>query len=171
MSSPGEISREAVDRLYRRLFEEGLKAGYHLNPDRAFTGELLEGLLINENRYGYQTCPCRLASGILAEDMDIICPCDYRDIDLAAYDACYCALYVSLKILNGEKQVKAIPERRAPEGVRKVKKEIGEPAAAPSGLDLPVWRCRVCGYLCAREEPPELCPICKAMKERFERFM
>jgi ferredoxin-thioredoxin reductase catalytic chain len=40
-----------------------------------------------------------------------------------------------------------------------------------SKLLLPVWRCRVCGYLCARDEPPELCPICKAKKERFERFM
>jgi ferredoxin-thioredoxin reductase catalytic chain len=38
-------------------------------------------------------------------------------------------------------------------------------------LPLPVWRCKVCGYLCARDEPPELCPICKASKDRFERFM
>jgi len=38
-------------------------------------------------------------------------------------------------------------------------------------LPLPVWRCKVCGYLCAREGPPEICPICKAKKERFERFM
>jgi len=34
-----------------------------------------------------------------------------------------------------------------------------------------VWRCLVCGYLCGREGPPELCPICKAGKERFERFI
>jgi rubrerythrin len=40
-----------------------------------------------------------------------------------------------------------------------------------SALPLPVWRCRVCGYLCARDDPPELCPICKAKKERFERFI
>jgi ferredoxin-thioredoxin reductase catalytic chain len=40
-----------------------------------------------------------------------------------------------------------------------------------SKLPLPVWRCKVCGYLCARDEPPEICPICKAGKERFERFM
>jgi rubrerythrin len=40
-----------------------------------------------------------------------------------------------------------------------------------SNLPLPVWRCKVCGYLCARENPPEVCPICKAKKERFERFL
>jgi rubrerythrin len=28
----------------------------------------------------------------------------------------------------------------------------------------------VCGYLCAREHPPGVCPICKAKRERFERF-
>ena len=38
-------------------------------------------------------------------------------------------------------------------------------------LSYPVWRCRVCGYLCARDNPPETCPICKAGKDRFERFM
>ena len=35
---------------------------------------------------------------------------------------------------------------------------------------LPVWRCKVCGYLCARERPPLKCPICKADRDRFERF-
>jgi ferredoxin-thioredoxin reductase catalytic chain len=29
----------------------------------------------------------------------------------------------------------------------------------------------VCGYLCARNEPPEICPVCKAKKDRFERFI
>ncbi|MDT8396896.1 MAG: ferredoxin:glutaredoxin reductase, partial [bacterium] len=38
-------------------------------------------------------------------------------------------------------------------------------------LAYPVWRCKVCGYLCAREHPPGKCPICKADKDRFERFM
>jgi len=33
-----------------------------------------------------------------------------------------------------------------------------------------VWRCRVCGYLCARERPPAVCPICKATSDRFEAF-
>jgi rubrerythrin len=38
-------------------------------------------------------------------------------------------------------------------------------------LPFPVWRCRVCGYLCAREAPPLACPVCKATKDRFDRFM
>ncbi|MEM3551946.1 MAG: ferredoxin-thioredoxin reductase catalytic domain-containing protein [Candidatus Bathyarchaeia archaeon] len=40
------------------------------------------------------SCPCRLASGILELDRDIICPCDYRDLDVAEFGACYRGLYV-----------------------------------------------------------------------------
>ncbi|MGB2768498.1 MAG: ferredoxin:glutaredoxin reductase, partial [Candidatus Zixiibacteriota bacterium] len=25
--------------------------------------------------------------------------------------------------------------------------------------------------LCARDGPPEVCPVCKAKRDRFERFM
>jgi len=54
--------------------------------------------------------------------------------------------------------------------MRKKQKAFADLGAAlkPS---LPVWRCTVCGYLCARNAPPEVCPICKAGKERFERFI
>ena len=29
------------------------------------------------------------------------------------------------------------------------------------------WYCKQCGYICYREEPPYLCPICKANRELF----
>jgi len=163
-----DISPEKIERLYQKLHREAEVSGYHLNPDVAFTKELVRGLLINEERYGYWACPCRLASGEKKEDLDIICPCDYRDPDLTDYDACYCALYVSGAALRGEKQVTSIPERRPP--LEKRKGVAPGPGSAFS-LPLPVWRCRVCGYLCAREAPPEICPICKAKKDRFEKFI
>jgi len=53
------------------------------------TKALVKGLLTNEKRYGYQACPCRLASGRKEEDLDIVCPCDYRDADVVEFDACY----------------------------------------------------------------------------------
>ena len=170
MNRIDEIPAAEVDRLYERLNREALAGGYHLNPDLALTRDLLAGLLVNEKRFGYGSCPCRLASGKKDEDLDIVCPCDYRDPDLAEYDSCYCGLYVSKAVVEGKKKVGAIPERRPPREKRQQMKS--QPAgAAPSSLPLPVWRCRVCGYLCAREGPPEVCPICKARKERFERFM
>jgi ferredoxin-thioredoxin reductase catalytic subunit len=165
-----DVPAEEIDKLYERLYGEAESAGYHLNPDVSFTKELVKGLLINEKRYGYWACPCRLAFGNKDEDLDIVCPCDYRDPDLIDYDACYCALYVSQAALKGEKRVQSIPERRPPAEERK-KSQPPPQAQIISSLPLPVWRCRVCGYLCARDKPPEVCPICKAKKDRFEKFI
>jgi ferredoxin-thioredoxin reductase catalytic chain len=169
MSEESAITAEQIDALYERLDKDAEASGYHLNPDREFTRGLVEGLLINAGRYGYQACPCRLATGDKQQDLDIICPCDYRDPDLVDWGACYCALYVSDEVLEGKQEVQPVPERRPPENQRTqphpthAPAPVGEPA-------LPVWRCRVCGYLCAREQPPGVCPICKAKRERFERF-
>jgi len=163
--TPGE-----ADRLYEQLKGESEAGGYHLNPDVTFTKELVKGLLTNERRYGYRACPCRLSSGNKQEDIDIICPCDYRDLDLNDYGTCYCGLYVSGTVVEGKKQVIPIHERRPPVKLR----ESPKPKTAPgtiTSLPLPVWRCKVCGYLCARDAPPEVCPICKAKKDRFERFI
>jgi ferredoxin-thioredoxin reductase catalytic subunit len=164
-----EVAVAEIDRLHERLFREAEDAGYHLNPDVEFAKELIKSLIINERRYGYRACPCRLASGKKQDDLDIICPCDYRDPDLSEYDACYCALYVSDAVRKGEKQAGSIPERRPPPAERKMKTQ--DKGKRPVELPLPVWRCKVCGYLCAREQPPEVCPICKAKRDRFERFM
>ena len=165
-----EVTREEVMRLFEKLDREAEHAGYHLNPDREFTLGLVEGILVNEKRYGYWACPCRLASGAKEEDLDIICPCDYRDQDLAEYGACYCALYVSQDVLDGKRKATRIPERRPAE--RMGEQRGTGPALPEQGtLSHPVWRCKVCGYLCARAGPPEVCPICHAKKERFERFL
>ena len=165
-----DITDQDVDSLYERLNRESEQSGYHLNPDSEFTRDLIRGLIINERRYGYWSCPCRLASGVKDDDLDIICPCDYRDPDLNEYDACYCGLYVSQAVVNGEKAITKIPERRPVQSERG-KAAYGSGRLTGAALPHLIWRCRVCGYLCAREEPPEVCPICKAKKERFERFL
>jgi ferredoxin-thioredoxin reductase catalytic chain len=164
-----EVTANEIDKLYQRLDREAEAGGYHLNPDVEFTRELVRGILINEKRYGYWACPCRLASGDKEDDLDIICPCYYRDPDLNDYNACYCALYVSGAVKRGEKKAGAIPERRPAPDVRE--RESRKKSGRLTGLSLPVWRCQVCGYLCAREEPPEVCPVCRAKKERFEMFL
>jgi ferredoxin-thioredoxin reductase catalytic subunit len=155
--------------LYQRLRREGEAAGYYLNPDVDFVLDLMDGLLANERRYGYGSCPCRLADGTRDRDLDIICPCDYRDPDLDEYGACYCALYVSDEIAMGQKQAESVPERRGVKAVRSGG-EAHEELAGFTWAGIPVWRCRVCGYLCARPQPPLKCPICKADRDRFERF-
>lgn len=164
MNGEYKPTEQETEELRARLEREAEAAAYHLNPDMEFSRGLAEGLLVNLKRYGYMSCPCRLASGNKEKDEDIICPCDYRDADLLEHGACYCALYVSEDVLSGKMKLHSIPERRGTvqaqeQAVTEFKK-----------FSLPVWRCKVCGYLCAREHPPEKCPICKAGKERFERF-
>ncbi|MFA5794997.1 MAG: ferredoxin-thioredoxin reductase catalytic domain-containing protein [Candidatus Brocadiia bacterium] len=173
MSSEINVTTVEVDNLYAKLKKEAEASGYYLNPDVEFAKALVRSLIVNERRYGYWACPCRLATGRKAEDLDIICPCDYRDADVAQYGACYCALYVSQKAAKGEQKVASIPERRLTPEERKTKiEESKKPDKNKlTQLSLPVWRCKVCGYLCAREEPPDICPICKVKKDRFERFI
>ncbi len=155
--------------LLAKLKTDALAGGYRINPDDGFTTVIAEGLLENEARYGYQACPCRLASGTIEEDRDMICPCDYRDADLTDYGACYCALYVTEEIATGAKKLSSIPDRR-PAG-KKEAKTVNASGLLNKELPYPVWRCRVCGYLCARDNPPGVCPICKAKADRFERFI
>jgi len=164
-----DMPEDRINKFYEKLKKDTEAGGYHLNPDVDFTKKLVRGLIVNEDRYGYQACPCRISSGIKQEDLDIICPCDYRDPDLNEHGACYCALYVSQEVLDGKKELSSIPERRPPGEERKKQKE--SKLENISSLKYPVWRCKVCGYLCAREGPPEICPICKAKKDRFERFL
>jgi ferredoxin-thioredoxin reductase catalytic subunit len=170
MSVDPGVSREEAEALRDRLHRDAESGGYHLNPDTGFALSLVEGLLANERRFGYRSCPCRLASGDREDDLDIVCPCDYRDADLDEWGACYCALYVSDAVLRGERAVRSIPERRPPAEERVALPSGRTAPDAGAGTRLPVWRCRVCGYLCARDEPPEVCPICKASRDRFERF-
>lgn len=154
------------EALLARLAGEAEASGYSINPDRTFALELAQGLALNTGRYGYPACPCRLASGDAKADLDIVCPCDYRDADLDEFGSCYCALYVSGEIARGVKSAAPVPERRPAGGSQASRDTI-----PTSGLPYPVWRCRVCGYLCARDNPPGVCPVCRAGRDRFEIFI
>ena len=165
-----------MNELFEYLDKTAKAGGYFLNPDKDFVLDLCEGLLKNKERYGYMACPCRLASGTKEEDLDIICRCDYRDSDIERYGACYCGLYVSKEVAEGKTKASSIPENRPPRGKRQESTgtsalQIPASPQAGSALSYPVWRCKVCGYLCARNEPPGICPICKVGKDRFERFI
>lgn len=158
---------EKVKKLYEKLETTAKAGGYHLSQDIEFNEQLVNGLLVNQERYGYMTCPCRLASGNKEDDLDLVCPCDYRDADLKKYNMCFCGLYVSNKVLRGEAEIQSIPDSRPPGGPQRPV----ELTRTVNSLPFPVYRCKVCGYLCAREHPPEFCPICKVPAERFERFI
>ena len=135
MTAPGSDEKE-VDRVYLTIKKEAESGGYFLNPDVDFTKNLVRGLLKNEQRYGYRACPCRLASGKKEEDLDIICPCNYRDPDLDDFGACYCALYVNEAIAGGKTHAVPVPERRPPRSERGKKNAV--PPLSTGPVTLPV---------------------------------
>ena len=89
-----------------------------LNPDETTFNDLVEGLTINKERYGYRSCPCRLASGVKDKDRDIICPCEYAEPDIKEYGYCYCSLYLSKEYADKGILPPGIPERRPPEKMK-----------------------------------------------------
>jgi len=166
-----------VEHMKRNAKENG----YYLCPDEQLFNDLINGLATNTNRYGYGSCPCRVASGVKKYDVDIICPCEYRNADVDEFGMCYCGLFVNEQRKNNPSQLRSIPERRPQEimdatnAAAETKHISTEFTKYPKpGKNTPlikVWRCNVCGYLCARELPPPICPICKAKAECFEQFI
>jgi ferredoxin-thioredoxin reductase catalytic subunit len=168
-----------LEAVRRRAENDAKDRGYYLNPDPGFLADLIEGLKTNEDRYGYPSCPCRLAAGVFELDRDIICPCDYRDPDVEEYGYCYCALFIRKDVVEKKKPIEPIPERRpqektalayAHQNVEKQTEPVSASTRIPLQTKLTMWYCKQCGYVCYREEPPYVCPICKAKREMFEEI-
>lgn len=179
-----------IEQVQQRAEADAKTYGYFLTPDPDLLKAFFEGLKTNEDRYGYPLCPCRLASGKFEFDRDIICPCDYRDPDIAQYGACYCRLYVSKAVYESknlpevperrpiEKQNRAYepqtkttqPEREVTEEKTVVPQKAKASPVATGEVKKKLWYCKQCGYVAYREDPPYVCPICKAKQEMFEEI-
>lgn len=101
-----------IELLYNSLRQIQEPKGYFFNRDRQLAMELLQELFANRKRYGYMSCPCRLAAGDREADRDIVCPCAYREADVAEYGSCYCGLYVSQPWNDDAIPHDYVPERR-----------------------------------------------------------
>jgi ferredoxin-thioredoxin reductase catalytic subunit len=171
-----------LEETRKRAETDAKTYGYYLTPQPDLLKMFIEGLKTNEDRYGYPSCPCRLATSNFEVDRDIICPCDYRDPDVAEFGACYCRLYVNKAVFESQ-NLPEVPERRPLEkqgrayGIKNVQVKtqeetktssptIAEPAKN-SQVKKKLWYCKQCGYVVYREDPPYVCPICKAKKEMF----
>jgi ferredoxin-thioredoxin reductase catalytic subunit len=102
------------EELYEMLKKIQEPKGYFFNKNKEWVLNILKDLLINKDRYGYMSCPCRLATGDREKDRDIMCPCLYREADVKEYGSCYCNLYVSRQWNDGKIKNQYVPERRPP---------------------------------------------------------
>ncbi|MDD4091227.1 MAG: ferredoxin-thioredoxin reductase catalytic domain-containing protein [Smithellaceae bacterium] len=103
--------------LYDLLKKAQEPKGYYFNKDKEWVLSILSDLLVNKERYGYSSCPCRLATGDREKDRDILCPCVYRAQDVKEFGSCYCNLYVSQDWMNDKIPHTYVPERRPPEKI------------------------------------------------------
>lgn len=104
------------------------KNGWILNKDKTTFNDLIEGLVSNKKKIGYQSCPCRFASGKRDLDRDLICPCDYAKPDIQQHGACYCNLYMSPDFYDKGIDYIIVPERRPIEKEAAVSKFVAEQA-------------------------------------------
>jgi len=109
---------ETFEKMRDWLEREAKSHGYAINPDQKVVEEILTGLAVNEKRYGYKACPCRLATGKYQMDCDIICPCSYCYLDVEKNGRCYCSLFVSDRFVSGDPSFPDyIPDIREHSGV------------------------------------------------------
>lgn len=99
-----------------------------LNKDETTLNDLIEGLVENKKVMGYQSCPCRFASGNRDLDRDLICPCEYAPPDIKEYGTCYCNLYMSPDFYEKDVDYIVVPERRPEEKDRAAQDFVVEEA-------------------------------------------
>jgi ferredoxin-thioredoxin reductase catalytic chain len=104
-----------MEKYHKALKEHAAKQGLIMNPDWDTVKPLLEGLLRRGELDGVRTCPCRIASGELGKDRDIVCPCVYAKPDIEEFGTCYCNLFASQDWIDGKIPHMPVPERRPPE--------------------------------------------------------
>ena len=70
------------------------------------------------------------------------------------------------------------PQPHQPRQVREQPEKPPTPQSPDSTSQQPLkaevkkklWYCKQCGYVVFREDPPYICPICKAKREMFEEI-
>jgi len=76
------------------------KNEFQVNTDKEKVKMLLDGMFNNEQNHGLKYCPCRLITKDFAEDLKLVCPCNflihetYKDKEDGE---CWCGLFVRRK--------------------------------------------------------------------------
>ncbi len=108
-----KMNMETIEGMKEYIGMVLQKNNWILIKDQSMFNDLINGLVDNKKSMGYQSCPCRLASGDRKLDRDLICPCDYASDDVKEFGACYCNLYLRLDFYDTIKaEFVNVPERR-----------------------------------------------------------
>ncbi len=86
------MNKEEVRNVFERFTENN---DFTLNPDKEFVDKIIDGILENENKYGFKLCPCRLRDGTKERDLELICPCNFKVQETwVKQGRCWCGLFI-----------------------------------------------------------------------------
>ena len=89
-----ENDQEKINQIKKRSADYAKETGIQLNPDEKTVDRIVNGLILNEQKYGKQYCPCRRVSGVAEEDEKKICPCYWHKDEIKKDGKCFCGLFV-----------------------------------------------------------------------------
>ncbi|OPY43927.1 MAG: Ferredoxin thioredoxin reductase catalytic beta chain [Methanoregulaceae archaeon PtaU1.Bin222] len=90
---PGNDPVEIEKEIRKWVASYAKEHGWILNPDTRVLDIVLRGLARNCKKFGRPYCPCRLRSGDLEKDKDIVCPCIFHKDEVAGEGHCHCNLF------------------------------------------------------------------------------
>jgi len=71
------------------------KQKIQLNPDREKVEFIAKNVLANEAKKGFKFCPCKITTGKTADDLKIICPCNFfAQKTWNERGDCWCSLFM-----------------------------------------------------------------------------
>jgi ferredoxin-thioredoxin reductase catalytic subunit len=89
-----EIEEKEIQKLIKEYEEYAQKYGFQLNPDRKIVENIVRALLKKEKKHGARYCPCRVMTGDIEKDKEIICPCVFGRGEVEEKGHCICRLFV-----------------------------------------------------------------------------
>jgi ferredoxin-thioredoxin reductase catalytic subunit len=97
----GSIETEMDEVSFRDAIERFTVGNeFQINTDKKRVDTLLEGIFNNEKNHGMKYCPCRLIAKNFEEDLQFVCPCNFR-IHETYKDKkdgeCWCGLFIRRK--------------------------------------------------------------------------
>ena len=86
------MNPEDLKRVWKEFTE---KNDFILNPDERHVDIVIDGVLKNEEKFGFKLCPCRLRDGTRERDLALICPCNFKIQETWKNKGqCWCGLFV-----------------------------------------------------------------------------
>ncbi len=92
-----ENKQQIVEELIKKFGQYAKDNGFQLNPDKKVVERVINGFLLNEEKYGKKYCPCRRIpqpNEPAEEASKKVCPCFWHKEEIKRDGHCFCNLYV-----------------------------------------------------------------------------